>query len=155
MSANNTSLPAPDLTHRPPRSARVRLGGYVILPRMLDKGRATLAGKNGEYHFDCPLDQHFVTFAGVDAKAMLKQLAAGKGDADVLAWIEKTANHKRTNLEVAAWSGYHEQRGPADFESREYFNHKYLEKLAPKRTDILSWFDLLDLDDHVSFGGKA
>ena len=29
-----------DLTKRAPRSGRVRLGGYVILPRMLDKGRA-------------------------------------------------------------------------------------------------------------------
>ena len=27
---------APDLTHRPPRSPRARLGGCVILPRMLD-----------------------------------------------------------------------------------------------------------------------
>jgi hypothetical protein len=26
---------------------------------------------------------------------------------------------------------------------------------APKRTDIVTWFDLLDLDDYVSFGGKA
>ncbi len=34
-------LHTPDLTQFPPRSPRVRLGGYVILPRMLDKGRAT------------------------------------------------------------------------------------------------------------------
>ncbi len=155
MPKPDKSLHAPDLTQRPPRSARVRLGGYVILPRMLDKGRATLAGKNGEYHYNCPLDQHFIQFAGVDAKALLRQLAAGKGDTDVLVWIEKNAKHKRTIMEITAWTAYHEQRGPADFESREYFNHKYLEKLAPKRTDVLSWFDLLDLDDHVSFGGLA
>jgi len=37
-----------DLTRRPPRSMRVRLGGFVILARMLDKGRATLAKKNGD-----------------------------------------------------------------------------------------------------------
>jgi hypothetical protein len=36
-----------DLTQRPPRSFRVRLGNYVVLARMLDKGRATLAGKDG------------------------------------------------------------------------------------------------------------
>ncbi len=40
-----------DLTQRPPRSPRVPLGGYVILPRMLEKGRAQLAGKAGDYHF--------------------------------------------------------------------------------------------------------
>ena len=37
------SLHTPDLTQFPPRSPRVRLGGYAILPRMLDKGRATVA----------------------------------------------------------------------------------------------------------------
>ncbi len=51
------NLNAPDLTQRPPRSPRQRLGGYAILPRMLDKGRATIAGKQGEYHFNCPLDR--------------------------------------------------------------------------------------------------
>jgi len=59
------SLHTPDLTKFPPRSPRVRLGGYAILPRCLDKGRATLAGKQGEYHYACPLDQHFLEFAGV------------------------------------------------------------------------------------------
>ena len=43
-----------DLTQRPPRSFRVRLGNYVVLARMLDKGRATLAKKNGEYHIQFP-----------------------------------------------------------------------------------------------------
>ena len=69
---------APDLTKRAPRSARVRLGGYVILPRMLDKGRATINGKNGEYHYNCPLDQHFVKFAGIDPAALKKQLDDGE-----------------------------------------------------------------------------
>ena len=68
---------APDLTQRPPRSPRTRLGGYVILPRMLDKGRATLASKNGEFHYDCPLDAHFLNFAGIKAAALKKQLTAG------------------------------------------------------------------------------
>src|SRR5438105_7360211 len=94
MALNNH---APDLTERPPRSPRVRLGGYVILPRMLDKGRATLAGKNGEYNFACPLDQRFLEFAGVNADALKKQLAAGKGDGEILLWIEKNAKHKRTH----------------------------------------------------------
>ena len=68
----------PDLTRRPPRSVRVRLGGYAILPRMLDKGRATLAGTHGEYHFNCPTDQLFLDFVGVSAAAVKGQLAKGK-----------------------------------------------------------------------------
>ena len=58
---------APDLTQRPPRSPRVRLGGYAILPRMLDKGRATIAGKHGEYNYACPLDERFLEFAGSES----------------------------------------------------------------------------------------
>jgi len=38
---------------------RVRLGNYVILARMLDKGRATLAKKNGEYNYKSGTDQHW------------------------------------------------------------------------------------------------
>ena len=54
--SNSVQIFAPDLTQRAPRSPRSRLGGYALLPRMLDKGRATIVNKNGEYHFDCPLD---------------------------------------------------------------------------------------------------
>lgn len=145
---------APDLTQRPPRSPRVRLGGYVILPRMLDKGRAALAGKNGEYNYACPLDQRFLDFAGVNAAALKKQLAAGKSDGEVLAWIQKNAKHQRTEPEIRAWSAGQEQRAPADIGSREFF-HGVHRQIAPKREDISTWFDLLDLDDYVSFGGKA
>ena len=145
---------APDLTQRPPRSPRVQLGGYVILPRMLDKGRATIAGKHGEYHYACPQDQRFLEFAGIDANALKKQLAAGKSDGEVLPWIRKNAKHKRTDAEIAAWSAFQAQRAPADAESREFF-HGIQKQIAPERDDIATWFDLLDLDDYVSFGGKA
>ena len=146
------SLSTPDLTKFPPRSPRVRLGGYAILPRCLDKGRATLGGKNGEYHYACPLDQQFLEFAGVDPEALKKEL--GKSDTEVLEWITAHAKHKRTEAEIAAWSIWQDQRPPDNTESREYFNglHK---AGAPKREDIRSWFDVLDMDDYASFGGKA
>ena len=145
---------APDLTRHPPRSPRVRLGGYAVLPRTLDKGRALIAGKVGEYHYNCPLDQRFLTFAGINADTLKKQLAAGKGDAEILEWIQKTGKHRRTEADIVAWSACQEQRAPADTESREYFQNIQA-KVAPKREDIATWFDLLDVDDYVSFGGKA
>jgi hypothetical protein len=149
MALNN----APDLTKCPPRSPRVRLGGYVTLPRMLDKGRATIIGKNGEYHYNCPMDQHFLNFAGIDPVALKKQLASGKGDGEILEWIEKTAKHKPSGAEIKAWSDFMNDRAPADIESRQYVND-IQSKVAPKREDVSSWFDLLDVDDYASFGGK-
>jgi hypothetical protein len=143
-----------DLTQRPPRSPRVRLGGYAILPRMLDKGRAVLAGKAGEYKYACPLDQRFLEFAGIDPEALKKELAAGKGDGEILEWVIAHAKNKVTDAEILAWSQNQEQRAPADLEARDYFQ-KLHTSVAPKREDIASWFDLLDVDDYVSFGGKA
>ncbi|MCX8495465.1 MAG: DUF5069 domain-containing protein, partial [Akkermansiaceae bacterium] len=58
------SIPAKDLTKEAPSSPRTRVGGYVILARALDKGRAAIAGAGGEYHFDCPLDPYLFGFKG-------------------------------------------------------------------------------------------
>lgn len=147
-------LHTPDLTQHPPRSLRVRLGGYAILPRCLDKGRATIAGKNGEYHYACPIDQLFLEFAGIDPEALKKELATGKGDGEILEWIQKNARFHRQPYEIAAWSAIVEQRTPSDPDTRDFFNglHK---NAGAKRGDIHTWFDVLDLDDYVTFGGKA
>ena len=144
---------APDLTKRPPRSPRVRLGGYAHLPRILDKCRAVIAGTNGEYNYNCPMDQHFLVFAGIPAAALKQQAAAGKSDSEILAWIQKHAKHKRTEAEIAAWTTYQEQRAPNNTEAREYFQEEH-QRLAPHREDISTWFDYLDLDDYVTFGGR-
>jgi hypothetical protein len=119
---------------------------------MLDKGRATLAGQNGEYHYACPLDQRFLEFAGIDPEALNKEL--NKSDGEVLEWIEKNAKHKRLPVEIAAWSAFAEQRVPMDVETRSFFNDQ-VSKIGPKREDIGTFFEWLDLDDYVSFGGKA
>lgn len=145
----------PDLTLHAPRSPRTRLGGYVILPRMLDKGRAELAGTNGEYHFNCPLDQHFLNFAGIDPAALKEQLATGKGDGEILNWITENSTKKPNELEIAVWSAYVERRVPSDIESRAHVNEAQTALRAQHREDIGTWFDLLDLDDYVTFGGIA
>lgn len=145
---------APDLTKNPPRSARVRLGGYVTLPRMLDKGRATIIGKNGEFHYNCPLDKRFLEFVGIDADKLKEQLAADKTDWQILQWIQENAKNKKSDVEIAAWSAFQDQRGTTDVETREFFNG-YHKSMGAHREDIATWFDLLDLDDYVTFGGKA
>ncbi len=143
-----------DLIQHPPRSPRCRLGGYVILPRMLDKGRATIAGTHGEYKFACPLDQRFLDFAGIDPEALKEQLAEGKGDGEILKWIQENSKNKPSEPAIDAWSRFAERRAPADVESRGFFNEIH-SKNGPAREDIVTWFDMLDLDDYVSFGGKA
>jgi hypothetical protein len=149
----NTS--APDLTQHPPRSPRVRLGGYVLLPRVLDKARAALAGKAGEYHFAGKgLDRHFFSFVGLEHEALQQQLAKGASDSEALAWVQANAKPQRTPWEIAAWSDYHLRRGPdSDNETLLYFAEA-VKKFSPAREDVTTWFDLVDLDDYCTFGGK-
>ena len=149
-----TTPHAPDLAQRPPRSPRVRLGGFVLLGRILDKGRAELAGTLGEYKFNNPIDRHWFNFTGITPDALKAELAAGKGDWEIIAWVAEHAPHKRTPWEIQQWSAYHSERGPdGDVATLEFFA-KRVGGISAVREDVRTWFDYLDLDDHVTFGGK-
>ena len=136
-----------DLTERPPRSFRVRLGGFVILARMIDKGRATLSKKNGEYIYNSPTDQHLVRFLGFDAEALLNELAAGKGDGEILQWVLANAKTPRAPREIEAWSAFMEKRGPdSDAETLALFA-EYVGQHSQTREDIKTWFEAAEFDD--------
>jgi hypothetical protein len=151
----NNTINAPDLAQRPPRSPRVRLGGYVILARILDKGRAALAGKAGEYKYNSGMDQHWLRFTGIESDALKAKLAEGLGDGEILTWIQENAPHKREPWEIHQWSSYFNERGPdSDAETLGFFIGLLGEK-TKSREDIKTWFDLLDLDDYETFGGKV
>ena len=143
---------APDLTQHPPRSLRVRVGGYAHLGRLLDKARATLAGKQAGYHFNCPMDRQFFDFTGIDHEVMLAEIKQGKSDTEIVAWVR--ANTKRLPSEIYAWSTWVEQHGPGGAGGHEWIAET-IKANAGERDDVRSFADLLDLDDYVSYGGKG
>ena len=79
---------AKDLSKEPPRSPRVRMGGYSILVRTIDKGRAVLNGTVGEYEYNCGLDQMLFGFKGLDHEEVKRFLATGASDEEVLDWVD-------------------------------------------------------------------
>ena len=144
---------SPDLAQRPPRSPKTRLGGYALLPRMLDKCRAEIAGTPGSFHFACPNDQRILTFLGLDPGALKAEVSRGAGDGDVLTWIQANQTNHPTPAEIEAWSEAQDKRKPTAADQAVF--NEYLAECGPHRTDIVYWSDLLDLDDYVSYGGKA
>lgn len=148
------TLNAPDLTQRPPRSPRVRLGGYAMLPRLLDKARASVAGKAGEYKYGSPMDQHFFGFTGITQEALLGQVRTGVGDWDVLLWVTAHARPSRAPHEVHTWSAWLETMPIGEAEDLEWFAAQ-ARRLNPARADLRTLVDYLDADDHVSHGGRA
>lgn len=144
----------PDLTQHPPRSPRVRLGGFAVLARVLDKGRATLAGKQGDYIYGNPLDRHFLAFVGIDKDALLEQIKTGAGDWNMLEWVNANASPTRTPHEVRGWSAYIETMALGEAAELEWLAAQ-IRKINPARNDIQTIVDFLDADDFASFGGAA
>src|ERR1700749_4797551 len=91
-----------DLTKEAPRSARIRVGGYAILGRTIDKCRALVAGNIGEYHFDCPLDNMLFGFKGVKGADFKAQIENGASDQQMAEWLDQSGE-KRTSDEIARW----------------------------------------------------
>lgn len=148
------SYQAPDLTQHPPRSPRLRLGGIAHLPRLLDKARAHAAGKIGGYMWNCSLDQRWALFTGIDPNALLEEVKKGRSDTEMLEWVMANLKPQRQQWEIVAWSNWIENFAPGDAQRHKIFSEN-ITTLAPKREDIRTMFDRLELDDYVSFGGRG
>lgn len=144
MSAH-TLQNAPDLRVSVPRSPNESLGGYVLLPRIIDKCRALVAGLNGEYNYNCPLDRQFFDWAEVDAEQFKAEISTGKNDLEILAWVEEQAK-ARTEDEILAWSYRMRWRRPEGEQMQGYFERLRME-LATHNYRIETWFQLLDADE--------
>jgi hypothetical protein len=68
--------------------------------------------------------------------------------------VQANAKPSREPWEVAQWSNYQIQRSSdSDAETLQFFVEA-VAKFSTTREDIKTWFDLLDLDDYVTFGGQ-
>jgi len=142
-------LLAPDLRagKEYPRSPRETLGGYVIAARAVDKCRAVLAGVQGEYHSNCPVDQIWLKFAEIDYEAFKSFLATGATDDEVAAWIGLHAK-KRPRIEIIAWNNKQRDLRLSDLspEIQEYMED-YIPKFVPRNRIVYHWFDVYDLEE--------
>jgi hypothetical protein len=140
---------AKSLTKEPPRSPRSRLGGYALMARMIDKGRADLEGTVGEYHYACPLDQMLFEFKGVNADQVRKVLASGATDEQIVAWFDSHGTSKAAE-EITTWSnGVEGYRPYDDPEKKEWFSEECAKLgLKPESSTLV---DYLEADDAASF----
>src|SRR3954454_15626918 len=110
-----------DLTKEAARSPHLRIGGYVILGRTIDKCRALIAGDIGEYHFDCPLDNMLFGFKGVNGADFKAQIESGASDQQMAEWLDQ-AGERRTPDEIKRWCEEVEADNPYNNpERRDWF----------------------------------
>ncbi|MFC7337131.1 DUF5069 domain-containing protein [Haloferula chungangensis] len=148
MSDSNLKSLALDLASGEfPRSPRETLGGYVVAARTLDKCRAVLAGTNGEYHFDCPLDGFFLSFTGISADDFKAFVATGADDEAVAKWINENAK-SRERRDIIKWNNEmrckHISEMPIELQE---FLEDYIPECIPAGKIVYVWFDVYDIEE--------
>ena len=133
------------------RSPRATLGGYVFLPRLIDKVRLHAQGKlPPEYignllKHGLTLDGRLLTFTGLDAEDLRCAILAAKTDEEVLIWVERHAK-PHTEDEKRQWIEEIEAYRP-NAESARRRREVYKEVAVVVDPVTLDVFDLIDMDE--------
>ncbi len=135
-----------DLTNSYPRSVRDKTLGIVQLGRAIDKGIATANGANGEYNYDCPMDKAVLGFLGVDGDALLDVIKNAQSESEIEAYLKKYADQKSPQEIEQFNEGFLKSAPQPGSDGEKYFLN-LRNDVAPGRTDVTTWPDLLDLDE--------
>lgn len=130
-----------------PRSPYERLGGYVHLPRLIDKAKLHRQGLLDGYNYKTVgFDQHLLAFLKLDPDAFEEAANRLENDEAVLHWItEHGAKHSADEIEQ--WNQAMISRQPDNAEKKARFLHFLKEAGGEKRTDIRTYFDLIEFDE--------
>lgn len=133
-----------DLTTDFPRSPRDELDGIMLLPRAVDKARAQLEGKLGEYkYYGCRLNTRVFNTLGVTDEEFLDAVRRSPDDNAVVEWIREYVRPERDKVEkLNQWVLHNE---PAETEREEFCAE--LERIDPGNDSVKTWTELIDLEE--------
>jgi hypothetical protein len=138
-----------DLQTGYPRSVRDKALGVVQLPRAIDKGIATANGTNGEYNFDCPMDNGLFSFLGLKGSELLEVIKKANSESDILAYVKPFVD-KKSAADIKEFNEHFLAHSPEKGSDGEKYFLNLRNEVAPNRTDVTTWPDLLDLDEKRS-----
>jgi hypothetical protein len=135
-----------DLRIHAPRSVHDRYCGVVMLARTVDKARAAAAGTLGEYEYDCSMDRAVFGFLGIEAERFLDAVRAAATDAELVGYVQPFVDRKPA-AELARWNADFISYVPREGSDSARRLREARDRLALDRTDIVTWADLIDLDE--------
>jgi hypothetical protein len=135
-----------DLTKSYPASVREEMHGIVQLKRTIDKGKAQAAGTIGEYVYDCPMDKHLFEFLDLDGDTLLDVIKSASNDGEISEFVAPYV-HAKEDSEIDAFNRDWLKHAPEPGSQAEGYFLKMRSDVAPDRTDVTTWADLLDLDE--------
>lgn len=133
-----------DLTTQFPRSPRDELEGMKILPRAIDKARAQLEGKLGEYvYYGCRFNLRLFNTLGVTEDEFLDAVRTAPDDDGVVEWIREYVRPERDKVaKMNEWVLHNEPTA----EEHEKFCDE-LEQIDPGNDSVNTWTELIDLEE--------
>ena len=136
-----------DLTKQYPRSPNNRLLGMPMLPRAIDKARAALAGKLGEYVYGekSPFDMALLDFLRLSPAEFLEGVRESPDDASMARWLRSRAREV-TPIEVEDFARTFLNDGDDDAD-RARFAERRAKLPARVQPRVKGWADLLDVDE--------
>jgi len=91
------------------------------------------------------MDKAVFEFLGIDHEALLNEIKT-KSDAEVKDYVA-TFVHKKSPAEIDAWNTQWLAHAPEPGSDGEKYFLDLRSQVAPDRTDVKTWADLLDLDE--------
>jgi Domain of unknown function (DUF5069) len=130
-----------------PRSPYEKLGGYVHLPRLIDKARLHRKGLlNGYNYKTVGFDKHLLAFLKLDGDEFENVAHQFDADGEILLWVEKNGV-KHSPEEIEHWNQEMISRHPDTAAKRARFVHFLKEAGGEGRNDIKTYFDLIEFDE--------
>src|SRR5437773_8870161 len=130
-----------------PRSPYEKLGGYVHLPRLIDKARLHRKGLlNGYNYKTVGFDKHLLAFLKLNGDEFEEIANRFDDDAEVLNWVDKNGT-KHSADAIEHWNQEMISRHPDTAAKRARFNHFLKEAGGAGRKDIKTYFDLIEFDE--------
>jgi Domain of unknown function (DUF5069) len=130
-----------------PRSPYEKLGGYVHLPRLIDKARLHRKGLLDGYNYKTVgFDKHLLAFLKLDGDAFEEAANTLEDDGAILNWVRQNGSRHSPEA-IEQWTEAMVSRHPDSAAKKARFLHFLKEAGGDGRSDIGTYFDLIEFDE--------
>jgi hypothetical protein len=130
-----------------PRSPYEKLGGYVHLPRLIDKAKLNRRGLLDGYNYQTVgFDKHLLAFLKIDGDALEDTVHRLEEDDAIWQWTQKNCGPHSDDA-IEQWNQAMISRHPDTAAKKARFTHFLKEAGGEGRKDIRTYFDLIEFDE--------
>ena len=130
-----------------PHSPYAQLGGYVHLPRLIDKARLHRRGLLVGYNYKTSgFDRHLLAFLGVDGDVFEAKANELSSDEQIWAWL-CGAGLNRTPTEIQVWNDAMVSQRPDTPAKQDRFNRLLHQMGGTLASGVHTYFDLIEFEE--------